>query len=109
MRTRILTLKKGEANCLANRTMQKKCKKPCRYEKGAWSECVNGQMTRQDILKSTAAANPAGGTDTAAESSCEPMRNINKKCNAGGAKMVSKANKERKHKEKGQRRAQKQA
>lgn len=111
VRTRTLTLKKGEANCLATRTMQKKCKKPCRYEKGAWSECLNGQMTRQDKLKSTTTNNPTAATDTAdanADSSCEPMRKITKRCNVGGAKMANKSNKERKHKDKAQRRTQQQ-
>ncbi|XP_049314022.1 putative uncharacterized protein DDB_G0274405 [Bactrocera dorsalis] len=112
VRTRTLTLKKGEANCLTTRTMQKKCKKPCRYEKGAWSECTNGQMTRQDKLKSAITTNPTVATDTTdtnADSSCEPMRKITKRCNIGGAKMANKSNKERKHKDKGQRRTQQQA
>ncbi|KAM7355439.1 uncharacterized protein ACRADG_001486 isoform 1-T4 [Cochliomyia hominivorax] len=105
IRTRSLTLKKGEPNCPETRTMQKTCKKTCRYEKGAWSECTNGQMTREDKLKAT------GG----AESSCEPVRSINKKCNpnnGGGANKQSSGGvggsggnkKERKNKEKGSRR-----
>ncbi|XP_067644842.1 uncharacterized protein [Eurosta solidaginis] len=102
MRTRTLTLKKGEANCLATRTMQKKCKKTCRYEKGAWSECINGQMTRQDKLRSNTAT---GTTEATVDSSCELVRDINRKCNPGGAKMSNKGNKERKHKDKVQRRA----
>ncbi|KAI8118257.1 hypothetical protein CVS40_10000, partial [Lucilia cuprina] len=102
MRSRILTLKKGEPNCLETRTMQKKCKKTCRYEKGAWSECTNGQMTREDKLKAT------GGVET----SCEAVRSINKKCNPnnGASKQASggggsgNGKKERKNKEKGSRR-----
>ncbi|XP_037932835.1 uncharacterized protein LOC119667605 [Teleopsis dalmanni] len=99
MRSRTLTLKKGEANCLPTRTMQKKCKKTCRYEKGSWSECnSNGQMTRQDKLKSTG---------NAADSSCVAVRDVNKKCNPGGAnKQAGKANKERKNKDKANRRTQ---
>lgn len=76
----------------------------CRYEKGAWSECTNGQMTRQDKLKSATTTNPTVATDTTdanADSSCEPMRKITKRCNIGGPKMTNKSNKERKHKDKG--------
>ncbi|XP_039963521.1 uncharacterized protein LOC120776701 isoform X2 [Bactrocera tryoni] len=87
-------------------------KSPCRYEKGAWSECTNGQMTRQDKLKSAITTNPTVATDTTdtnPDSSCEAMRKITKRCNVGGAKMANKSNKERKHKDKGQRRTQQQA
>lgn len=73
----------------------------CRYEKGAWSECINGQMTREDKLKST------GGVSES--SSCEPMRSINKKCNPNNGGASSKqansggggSKKERKNKDKG--------
>ncbi|CAD7002859.1 unnamed protein product [Ceratitis capitata] len=82
----------------------------CRYEKGAWSECTNGQMTRLDKLKTAAAkANlpvNTDATDANSDSSCEPIRKTTKRCNSGGAKMANKANKERKHKDKAQRRAQ---
>lgn len=61
-------------------------------------------MTRQDKLKSATITNPTVATDTTdanADSSCEPMRKITKRCNNGGAKMANKSNKERKHKDKG--------
>ncbi|KAH8303817.1 hypothetical protein KR018_008579 [Drosophila ironensis] len=77
MRTRVLSLKKGEQNCLPTRTIQKKCKKGCRYEKGAWSPCNNGQMTREDKLQTEA----NGGSDQ----SCDSVRTVNKKCRPNGS------------------------
>ncbi|XP_030385120.1 uncharacterized protein LOC115632208 isoform X1 [Scaptodrosophila lebanonensis] len=107
LRTRTLTLKKGESNCLPTRTMQKKCKKACRYEKGAWSECKAGQMTREDKLKVSDATNNNN------EQSCEPIRITNRKCNPGSAGNKQGGNggrsKDRKHKEKGSRRVTPQA
>jgi len=76
MRSRTLTLKKGEGSCVPTRTIQKKCKKGksdkgCRYDKGAFGECQpTGEMTRTDKLKPT--------SDSA---SCPSTRTINKKCN----------------------------
>ncbi|XP_064539383.1 uncharacterized protein miple2 [Drosophila montana] len=98
MRTRTLSLKRGESHCLPTRTIQKKCKKACRYEKGPWSECIDGQMTREEKLK-------ASEDDT--QQSCNLVRINNKKCNpsaidkntAGGVRST----KVRKHKEKGTR------
>ncbi|XP_055912427.1 uncharacterized protein LOC129946318 isoform X1 [Eupeodes corollae] len=94
-RSRTFTLKKGESSCQQTRTIEKKCKKACRYEKGAWTECTSGQMTRQDKLKTTS------------DSTCEPVRSINKKCNpgGGGGKPKDKGNKERKNKDKNSRKA----
>ncbi|XP_034483749.1 uncharacterized protein LOC117788917 [Drosophila innubila] len=100
MRTRTLSLKKGDSNCLPTRSMQKTCKKSCRYEKGTWSECVNGQITREDKLK------PAD--DGSPQSTCNPVRVMNKKCKSGGAG-GARSTKERKHKEKGSRRTSPQA
>ncbi|KAJ9592720.1 hypothetical protein L9F63_015600, partial [Diploptera punctata] len=76
MRSRILTLKKGDSNtCEQTKTIQKKCKKACRYEKGAWSECsAQNQMTRSDSLKPNS------------DPSCEQSRQITKKCKNKGAK-----------------------
>ncbi|XP_017057994.1 uncharacterized protein LOC108099160 [Drosophila ficusphila] len=102
MRTRVLSLKKGEPNCLPTRTILKKCKKGCRYEKGTWSQCSAGQMTREDKLQ----AESAGASDQ----NCDPIRTVNKKCkangNAGGVKThgQNRGTKERKHKERGERR-----
>uniref|UniRef100_A0A1I8NXU3 Pleiotrophin/Midkine C-terminal domain-containing protein n=1 Tax=Stomoxys calcitrans TaxID=35570 RepID=A0A1I8NXU3_STOCA len=106
-RVRTLSLKKGDASCQQTRTMEKKCKKSCRYEKGAWSECLNGQMRREDKLKAT------GGSESPANSSCEPMRSISKKCNPNNGRAGSKqanggGKRERKNKDKGSRRNQKQ-
>ncbi|KAH8378996.1 hypothetical protein KR009_002547 [Drosophila setifemur] len=100
MRTRVLSLKKGEQNCLPTRTIQKKCKKGCRYEKGTWSPCNAGQMTREDKLQTEA---NGGGSDQ----SCDTVRTVNKKCkptgNAEGGKQhgSNRGTKERKQKEKG--------
>jgi len=75
MRSRTLTLKKGEPTCEPSKTIQKKCKKACRYEKGAWGECnAQSQMTRNDKLKPNS------------DASCEQERKITKKCKAKGAK-----------------------
>ncbi|XP_017066385.1 uncharacterized protein LOC108104690 [Drosophila eugracilis] len=96
LRSRVLSLRKGEQNCLPTRTIQKKCKKGCRYEKGTWSQCVDGQMTRKDKLQ----AEPAGGSDQ----SCNPVRTVNKNCkandNASGGKQhgQNRGTKERKQK-----------
>ncbi|KAH8297879.1 hypothetical protein KR054_012664 [Drosophila jambulina] len=102
IRTRVLSLKKGEQNCLPTRTIQKKCKKGgcCRYEKGAWSPCNDGQMTREDKLQPEA----VGGSDQ----NCDPVRTVNKKCkangNAGAGKQQgpNRSTKDRKQKEKGE-------
>ncbi|ALC42974.1 miple2 [Drosophila busckii] len=88
IRTRTLTLKKGEPNCQPTRTMQKMCKKACRYEKGLWSECNGGQMNREDKLKAS---------DDGSQQNCNAVRTSTKKCKPGGGR----AKKERKHKEKG--------
>ncbi|XP_016975865.1 uncharacterized protein LOC108042200 [Drosophila rhopaloa] len=102
MRTRVLSLRKGEQNCLPTRTIQKKCKKGCRYEKGTWSQCNAGHMMREDKLQAEA----VGGSDQ----NCDPVRTVSKKCkengNSGGGKHHGKnrGTKERKQKEKGTRR-----
>ncbi|KAM8710373.1 hypothetical protein ACLKA7_017062 [Drosophila subpalustris] len=101
MRTRTLSLKKGDSNCLPTRTMQKACKKPCRYEKGPWSECVNGLMTREDKLKPS--------DDSSPQPTCNAVRRMDKKCKSGGAGGGARSTKERKHKEKGTRRTSPQA
>ncbi|KAH8301908.1 hypothetical protein KR044_000505 [Drosophila immigrans] len=98
MRTRTLSLKKGESNCLPTRTMQKACKKACRYEKSPWSECIAGQITREDKLKQSEDGSP--------QPNCNPVRVMNKKCKSAGAGDRQAAGgvrstKERKHKEKG--------
>ncbi|EEB18742.1 Pleiotrophic factor-alpha-1 precursor, putative [Pediculus humanus corporis] len=70
LRTRTLTLKKGDSTqCEPTKTIQKKCKKACRYEKGNWSEC-NGQsqIVRIDKLKPNS------------DTSCEQSREITRKC-----------------------------
>nr|CAD7201435.1 unnamed protein product [Timema douglasi] len=88
MRTRTLTLKKGDQQtCEQTKTIQKKCKKgakdpvsvffpaACRYEKGSWSECSSqSQMTRSDSLKPNS------------DPSCEQSRLITKKCKNKAAK-----------------------
>ncbi|XP_022221873.2 uncharacterized protein LOC111073713 [Drosophila obscura] len=102
MRTRILSLKKGQQNCLPTRTIQKKCKKGCRYEKGTWTQCNAGQMTREDNLQ----VQGTGGSDQ----NCDAVRTVNKKCKEIGSALEGKTHgpkrttKERKQKEKGTRR-----
>ncbi|KAH8365922.1 hypothetical protein KR093_007397 [Drosophila rubida] len=101
MRTRTLSLKKGESHCLPTRTMQKACKKACRYEKSPWSECIAGQITREDKLKPSEDGSP--------QPNCNPVRVMNKKCKSAGAGDRHAAggvrsNKERKPKEKGKKR-----
>ncbi|KAJ8667986.1 hypothetical protein QAD02_009649 [Eretmocerus hayati] len=73
MRTRSLTLKKGDGSCEKAKTITKKCKKgkACRYEKGQWSSCVNQHMTRVDNLKANS------------DDSCEKSRRQTKKCKPG--------------------------
>ncbi|XP_015114390.1 uncharacterized protein LOC107039338 isoform X2 [Diachasma alloeum] len=69
MRTRTLNLKKGDnKTCEQTKTIQKKCKKACRYEKGPLSSCVNQSMTRVDSLKPNS------------DPSCEPTRRVTKRC-----------------------------
>lgn len=60
----------------------------CRYEKGSWSDCVTGQMTRADKLKPTS------------DPSCEATRIIKKNCKPGKSKDKS-AKEQRKNKDKG--------
>ncbi|XP_030385122.1 homeobox protein 13 isoform X2 [Scaptodrosophila lebanonensis] len=85
----------------------KQSENACRYEKGAWSECKAGQMTREDKLKVSDATNNNN------EQSCEPIRITNRKCNPGSAGNKQGGNggrsKDRKHKEKGSRRVTPQA
>ncbi|EDW57128.2 uncharacterized protein [Drosophila virilis] len=98
MRTRTLSLKRGESQCPPTRTIQKKCKKACRYEKGPWSECIAGQMTREEKLK-------ASEDDT--QHSCDLVHINNKKCTPGAIEKKTatsvRSSKVRKHKEKGTR------
>jgi hypothetical protein len=68
MKTRTMNLKKGDKTCEQTKTIQKKCKKACRYEKGTFSSCVNMSMTRVDNLKATS------------DPSCEQTRRITKRC-----------------------------
>ncbi|XP_008210922.1 uncharacterized protein LOC100121341 isoform X1 [Nasonia vitripennis] len=71
MRTRTLTLKKGDkSSCEQIKTITKKCKKgkACRYEKGAWTSCVSQNMTRIDNLKANS------------DPTCEKTRRITKRC-----------------------------
>jgi len=84
MRSRTLTLKKGDDGCVPTRTIQKKCKKACRYEKGEWSKCANGTMARTDKIKP--------GLD----STCKPTREVTKNC--GKDKKQKKQNKEARNK-----------
>lgn len=44
------------------------CIVACRYDKGEWSKCVNGQMTRTDNIK------------TGFDPSCKQTREVNKNC-----------------------------
>jgi len=69
VRTRTLSLKKGDEGCIPTRTIQKKCKKACRYDKGEWSKCVNGSMSRKDNVR------------TGSDASCKATREITKNCN----------------------------
>lgn len=51
-RSRVLSLKKGDPKtCEQTKTIEKRCKKDCRYEKGTWGECVDQLMNRIDNLK----------------------------------------------------------
>lgn len=43
----------------------------CRYTKGTWTDCVNGEKTRVDTLKQTATVVPG---------ECEPTRTTKKRC-----------------------------
>lgn len=63
----------------------------CRYEKGAWSECVAGKMNRVDKLRPNNGAEANGAVPAV----CEPTRNVQKNCNT-----AKKA--ERKQKDKGE-------
>ncbi|XP_058790642.1 uncharacterized protein LOC131663900 [Phymastichus coffea] len=78
MRTRTLTLKKGDKTCEQTKAISKKCKKDkaCRYEKGQWSSCINQVITRVDNVKSTS------------DPSCDKTRRMTKKCKTenGGKK-----------------------
>lgn len=71
----------------------------CRYEKGEWSQCVGGQITREDKLEPEA----TGGSDQ----NCNPVRTVSKKCkangNSSGGKQhgQSRRTKEQKQKDKG--------
>ncbi|KPU77747.1 uncharacterized protein Dana_GF25045, isoform B [Drosophila ananassae] len=77
----------------------------CRYDKGTWSPCNNGQMTREDKLQTEV----SGGQ--ASDQNCDAVRKVNKKCKPAGNSAERKHNngsnrnqKERKQKEKGSRR-----
>lgn len=41
----------------------------CRYEKGEWSKCLNGSMSRKDNVRANS------------DASCKPTREITKNCN----------------------------
>lgn len=88
MRSRTLTLKKkpgdaaatAQANCEPTKTIQKKCKKACRYEKGTWSQCnAQNEMVRTDTIKEKS------------DPSCEQKRLSTKKCKTKGNR-ANKAN-----------------
>ncbi|XP_057334978.1 uncharacterized protein LOC130673786 [Microplitis mediator] len=88
MRSRSLSLKKGDKTCEQTKNIQKKCKKgkACRYDKGTFSACVNMSMTRVDNLKPNS------------DSSCDQTRRITKSCKpeAASSKKVTKADRNRK-------------
>ncbi|XP_034947344.1 uncharacterized protein [Chelonus insularis] len=67
-RSRTLNLKKGDKTCEQTKTITKKCKKACRYEKGNFTPCVNMVMTREDTLKPNS------------DDSCEKVRRVVKRC-----------------------------
>ncbi|XP_050422045.1 uncharacterized protein LOC126834284 [Adelges cooleyi] len=75
VKTRKLTLKKGDETCEKIKTIEKKCKKACRYAKGTWSPCnTHNEMIRTDTLKDPSTEN----------SNCEKTRQITKKCKSKG-------------------------
>ncbi|KAL1130506.1 hypothetical protein AAG570_011752 [Ranatra chinensis] len=89
MRTRTLTLKDtkkkdgnaAQVTCEPTKTIQKKCKKACRYEKGTWSPCnAQNEMVRTDTIKEKS------------DPSCEQKRQTTKKCKNKGAR-ANKGNK----------------
>ncbi|KAI5730305.1 hypothetical protein M8J76_012252 [Diaphorina citri] len=83
MKNRTLTLKKGSpTTCEATKSISRKCKKACRYEKGSWSQCsVAGDMTRTDMLK-----------EANSDANCEKSRTLTKKCKAKNSGRKNKAN-----------------
>ncbi|KAE9524700.1 hypothetical protein AGLY_014750 [Aphis glycines] len=75
VKVRTLTLKKGDDTCMKVKTIEKKCKKACRYVKGTWSQCnSHNEMIRTDTLKDPSTEN----------SNCEKTRQITKKCKSKG-------------------------
>ncbi|GBL56884.1 hypothetical protein AVEN_180819-1, partial [Araneus ventricosus] len=65
---------KSDSSCEPTRTLSKKCKKVCKYNKqGAWSECdsATGRKTKVLVLKS-------GSPQT-----CEANKKITKPCHKG--------------------------
>lgn len=78
MRTRTLTLKKGDETCERTKTESKKCKAAgeCKYQRSSWSECdsATNQRTRTLSLK-------RGDATT-----CEATRTETKPCKAANAK-----------------------
>lgn len=60
----------------------------CRYDRGTWSECLNGEQTRMDTLKAAGT-----GMSSPPASTCEQNRPVKKSCKAKKAK----TNKERKN------------
>jgi len=92
MRTRTLTLKDkkkaegtAQATCEPTKTIQKKCKKACRYEKGTWSPCnAQNEMVRTDTIKEKS------------DPSCEQKRETTKKCKNKGTRNPNKVNKGKK-------------
>jgi hypothetical protein len=58
----------SSSECEPVRYITRPCKKSCRYNKGEWSECVNGERSRTDTIKPQSTAG------------CEQSRVITKKC-----------------------------
>ncbi|KAI1301526.1 hypothetical protein HDE_02957 [Halotydeus destructor] len=70
LQRRALRLKpaaRSEAQCEEVKFITRPCKKVCKYHKGTWTECLNGERSRIDQLKN-------GG------SGCEDKRTIARKC-----------------------------
>lgn len=69
MMTRTLTLKRNQPGCEPTKTLTRKCRQECRYQKGEWSECNPTTNMRTNTM-----------TLKKGPSSCAPTKELTKKC-----------------------------
>ncbi|KPM08568.1 heparin-binding protein-like protein [Sarcoptes scabiei] len=59
----------NSTNCPEEKTIERPCRRRCRYSKGTWGQCISGFRERIDKLK-----------DHISSSDCPPEKTVSKRC-----------------------------